>query len=146
MHLFTDGRDFPPQQISCVKAANIFFLACPSAVQEGRRKFYVGKCKWLTKSTDVLKQLLYRTQLALTGEVLERRWVATLYLHHPRHSLKMLPSLVCVLEKDEAAPHPATLPGSSPLRKNFFLTPDLEISSILCMWVNIITVFSDSSS
>lgn len=59
------------------------------------------------------KQLPYRTWLALTGEVLERSRVATLYLHHPRQSLKMLPSLITILEKDEASPHLAALPISS---------------------------------
>lgn len=56
------------------------------------------------------KQLPYRNWLPLTGEVLERSRVATLYFHHRRQSLKMPPSLITVPEKDS---HLAALPNSS---------------------------------
>lgn len=74
----------------------------------------MGKCKLFTKSTDVLEEAVALQDLASSdwGGFGKKLSCHTL-LASPRQSLKMLPSLIIVLEKDEASPHPAALPISS---------------------------------
>lgn len=142
MCFFADHRDFPSQQISLVwrQQKSLSSLACPSSAQGGSFVWENVNDSSYKEYWCWKKQLPYRSWLALTGEVLES-WVATLHLHHPRQSLKML-FIDYYPRKGWSFSTPSTthclianlLCGKIPL-----LTPDLEISSILC--VSIITVF-----